>query len=361
MGLKKGHLLTVLSLLIITFILPSYILALVEENVKPVMKKTFYYVMEDSKGRYQIGTCAEDGTGKEILTSIGSNWSPCVDPTGNKIAMFSDRTGSVNLYIMNTDGTRQEALTEYASNKVIPDLYNRGLIQWDKEGKNIYYLMHGNIWTVDKNGVSQSAVTKYHDVTSFKLSPDFSKIAFVREKTKNNSGIFVINTDLTDEVQLAKCEIIFPSFDWSSNDSIIYSDNSGIKTINASGLGKKTVFSCNYLKNEVVFSRGKLEAKQQVFTYINNDEKNIPVIYLNKTDIKQAADLKTSVKITEKTGYGAVFSKDGKILYYVENFDIYSLDYETGKKKKLTNFFKAYFPLPSEIQDTAAAAKGDIK
>ncbi|PKL91360.1 MAG: hypothetical protein CVV21_09100 [Candidatus Goldiibacteriota bacterium HGW-Goldbacteria-1] len=354
MGVKKGNLIAVLSLLLISFMLPSAVLALIEENTKPVLKKVLYFVMEDNKGRYQIGTMNEDGTKKEILTSLGNNWSPCVDPTGNKIAMFSDRNGSVNLYIMNADGTRQEALTKYTSNKVIPDLYNKGLIQWDKEGKNIYYLMHGNIWSVDKGGLSQSALTQHHDVTSFKLSPNFAKIVFFREKTKNNSGIFVINIDLTNEIQLAKSEIIFPSFDWSGDDSIIYSDNAGIKTINASGLGIKVLFSTNYIKNELAFNRAKLEAKQQVFSYIKNTEKNIPVIYINKTEVKQQKDPKADLKITDKPGYSAVFSKDGKFIYYIENYDIYSLEYETGKKKKLTTFFKAFFPVPSEIEDTAA-------
>jgi Tol biopolymer transport system component len=360
MGVKKGNLFAVLSLLIISFIFTIPVSALIEEDTKPVFKKAIYFVMQDSKGKYQIGIMNEDGSKKEILTSSGNNWSPCVDPAGNKIAMFSDRSGSVNLYIMNTDGTRQEALTKYNSNKVIPDLYNRGLIQWDKESKNIYYLMHGNIWSVDKNGLSQSALTQHHDITSFKLSPNFTKIVFFREKTKNNSGIFVMNTDLTNEIQLAKSEIIFPSFDWSGGDSIIYSDNAGIKTINASGLGIKTLFSTNYLKNEVSFNRGKLEAKQQVFSYIKNTEKNIPVIYINKTEAKQQKDPKADIKVTDKPGYSAVFSKDGKFIYYVENYDIYSLEYETGKKKKLTSFFKAFFPAPSEITDTTPA-KGNLK
>jgi len=54
MGLKKGYLLRVLSLLIITLTLPVCILALVEENVKPVMKKPFTMSWKTAKAGIRL-------------------------------------------------------------------------------------------------------------------------------------------------------------------------------------------------------------------------------------------------------------------------------------------------------------------
>src|SRR5262245_39159566 len=59
-----------------------------------------------------------DGTGLRKLTRRAGRYdAPALSPRGDRVAFFSDRTGSHELYVMNTDGTNQVRLTSGVSLK----------------------------------------------------------------------------------------------------------------------------------------------------------------------------------------------------------------------------------------------------
>ncbi len=63
------------------------------------------------QGRFQICTIRPDGTDLRVLTSSGSNQDPAWSPDGRMIAFSSDRTGRRLIYLMDSRGEVQEAVS----------------------------------------------------------------------------------------------------------------------------------------------------------------------------------------------------------------------------------------------------------
>jgi Tol biopolymer transport system component len=346
MGGKQKLLIFVFSLLLL-FQVQAFS---IDQEIKGLVtiKKTVFYVMEDSKGNYQIGSMSLDGTNKKILTKISNNWCPTVDPSGKKIAFFTDRSGFSNLWLMNTDGSQQIPLTENAEDIIKIDLYNRGQLGWIKDGTEILCLRHGDIWSIDQDGGSPSAITKYHDVTSFRVSPDNTKIIFSRERTKNNNGLWAIKSDLTETIQIAPSTIIYPAFDWGDNNTLLYFDNRWIIQIASTGLNKTNIISSDYPINDIVWSRGSKNIKDNYFAYINVDTEAktpVPNIFMVKNDGKKP------IQMTTNGGSSPYFTNDGLYLIYVEDNDIYETELKTMQKKRLTYFFKSFCPVAADVQE----------
>ena len=67
----------------------------------------------DRDGNYEIYIMNTDGTGLQRLTDNPADDSnPSFSPDGKKIVFQSNRDGSFDIYIMNADGTEQTNLTK---------------------------------------------------------------------------------------------------------------------------------------------------------------------------------------------------------------------------------------------------------
>ncbi len=64
------------------------------------------------QGRFQICTIRPDGTEFQALTSSGSNQDPAWSPDGRMIAFSSDRTGRRLIYLMDSRGEVQQAVSQ---------------------------------------------------------------------------------------------------------------------------------------------------------------------------------------------------------------------------------------------------------
>lgn len=320
-----------------------------------VYEKKIMYIFEDSRNLYQIGLMGFAGEKKNILTRNGNNWCPVVSPSGEKIAFFSDRDGFNNLWVMNSNGTAQVQLTfnKEDINKI--DLYCRGQIAWLKAAagnfESIYFLKLGDIWTIDTNGETASCLTGYHDVTSFKISPDplAPRILYAREKTKNHNGLWTMNIDGTNIRQIAESMLIIPAFDWGDNNTLAYFNNRGISIVQFSGLDKKNIKETFYLNNELAWNKSNPDRAQNKIAFISDKNKG-PNIWVMNPD--GTAD-------TQVTFNGAVspcWSPDGQSLIFVEGNDIFSTGLQNKEKIRLTYNFSAYFPSVAEIKTKAAPA-----
>ncbi|MFT3701284.1 MAG: hypothetical protein QM802_02890 [Agriterribacter sp.] len=94
-----------------------------------------------------------DGTNLKQLTTLGSNAEPVFSPDGSQICFGSDRQGDakLNIFLMNSDGSNQTALTNFAKPVEIGD------VDWSKDGKKI-------IFEYDIDGKKQSDPNAYADV-----------------------------------------------------------------------------------------------------------------------------------------------------------------------------------------------------
>lgn len=306
-----------------------------------IYKEKIFYVFEDSKKTFQIASMDLTGENKVVLTKEGNNWCPSVSPKGDLIAFFSDRTGTTNLWIMDTDGKNQKQLTFEESFKNKIDLFNRGKIGWLKEGEDILFILNDDIWQTNIDGNNPFALTKTHDITMFKLSPDKTKILYAREKTKFHNGLWIMLSDGKNPIQIEKSLIKIPAFDWVSNDRIIFFNNAAIIFSLYNGTDRKTIKQVDFLFNDLAWNLSGNTNGLVAFLSDEDNGQNIWIVDLNGGNLK---------KITEKNGAGPCWYKDGNILFFIEGNDIHKFTLSSSEKKQLTYHFHAYYPVYAEIK-----------
>ena len=155
------------------------------------------FILEGSSEEPGIITRNPDGVNKRRLTSdqdIDSAWSP----DGETIAFTSERDGNPEIYVMDSNGTSQDRLT----NNTTPDLQPT----WSPDGKKLAFVSErdGNpeIYVMNADG---SAVTR-HTFNDAKdelpaWSRDGKKIAFV-SYLYGTGEIFVMHADGSNQTRL---------------------------------------------------------------------------------------------------------------------------------------------------------------
>jgi TolB protein len=146
---------------------------------------------------YVIGS---DGSGLERLTSgAGNNTYPAFSPDGSKIVFTSDRTGTWQVWLMNTDGTGQTQLTfDPLPKDQVPD--------WSPDGTKIAYLAdttaapdiggNGDIWVINADGSNPHPITSGGHFLGTAWSPDATRIATLDSPTRT---VYTLNaTDGSD-------------------------------------------------------------------------------------------------------------------------------------------------------------------
>ncbi len=117
----------------------------------------------------------------EALLAFGRLSDPQVSPDGTKIlygvsyTSTSENRSVRNIFICNLDGTDNQQLTR--SGKSINNA------RWTPDGKNIIFLMGGQIWAADYRNGSLTNFRQISEIENgvgeFKLSPDGSKVMYI--------------------------------------------------------------------------------------------------------------------------------------------------------------------------------------
>ena len=132
-----------------------------------------------------------------LTNSLANDASPKVSPDGTKILFASDRTGTVELYVMNLDGSGLRSLTNNTARETGPC--------WSPDGRHIVFavetvpLKESDIWKIDADSGKQVRLTKAlgYDTRPV-FSPDGTRIAFASNRDndfKYNFDIWVMNVD----------------------------------------------------------------------------------------------------------------------------------------------------------------------
>jgi len=146
-------------------------------------KKVAY--SSDRSGNLDIWVMDDDGNNKrQLTTNPGTDERPAWSPDGKKIVFVSDRIGSINLWIMDSDGTNQKQLTV--------DDAKKGGQGWSPDGKRLIYSLDrsGNfdIWMMDTNGENRKQLTTEDGadyVYPQSFSPDGKNIVFTSYRSGN--------------------------------------------------------------------------------------------------------------------------------------------------------------------------------
>jgi len=161
----------------------------------------------DRFGSYDILLINSDGSFVKNLTAsadtnTGSNSEPDWSPDGKQIAFRSDRTGDVEIFTMNYDGSEVNQLTNTTGEDWTPT--------WSPDGKKIVFAHNSNgNWDIFSINPSGTNLTQLTNATWNNYLPDWSpngeKIAFASNQS-GNYDIWIMNSDGTSQKQITKEE-----------------------------------------------------------------------------------------------------------------------------------------------------------
>ncbi|MGK2864174.1 MAG: hypothetical protein ACSLE0_19745, partial [Chitinophagaceae bacterium] len=181
----------------------------------PMLSKEGRLVFQSNRtGSWEIFTSNEDGSNiKQLTHNDVEDLIPCWSPDGTKIVFASGMDNTSDIFIMNGDGTERKQLTTtfgddshphfsadgnfiiFNSARSSPDLN----ADWSKQWHEIFIM--------NSDGSKQRQITSFKGVSTFPdLSPDGKQIVFRRvtgeagfnwdlSTSKRNSEIFLMDID----------------------------------------------------------------------------------------------------------------------------------------------------------------------
>jgi len=218
-------------------------------------------------GYFEIYTMDYDGSNPVQLTdSSGASAprddnSPSFSPEGDRIVFASDRNGPFQIFVMNSDGSGQTAITETD--------YQSGDPEWSADGTKIVFSSTASgaleIFTMNPDGSNMKRVTTGGPDFRPSWSPDGKQIVFtsLRDGERN---IYVMNADGSDQKRLT--DFYSDWADWSPDGARIVFTKREATGTQASG-GPK--------------DEGDLDA-QALFAHSDNQEEVDSNLYTMKPD-----------------------------------------------------------------------------
>lgn len=163
----------------------------------------------------EICVMNSDGTNQRKLSSDGIyGFWPQWSPDGEKIAFLSIRDGERDLYVVNADGTNETRLTDEPLDESSPT--------WAPDSKTIAFARDGEIYIIDIETQREANLTNSPYPDSYpSWSSDGTKILFQSGRDHDDSNIYIMNSDGTDQASLSDEAGNGMEFDWSQKDDKI--------------------------------------------------------------------------------------------------------------------------------------------
>ena len=191
----------------------------------------------------EIYTLDESLAKVQLTDNATLDFLPGWSPAGSQIVFSSERTGDLDIWIMNLDGSGAHNLTQSpASQETGPD--------WSSVGGQVAFTSFStspaerDIWIINGDGTGATNLTNStSDDVGASWSPDGTKIAFFSDRD-GNYDIYVMNSDGTGVAQLTTDPQTDATPDWSPDGTqIAFSrltpgSDGDIWVMNADGTGQ---------------------------------------------------------------------------------------------------------------------------
>jgi len=227
----------------------------------------------DTDANFEIMTVGAGGTGLTQLTNNSiMDVYPSFSPDGSQIAFLSQGT-TLDIYIMNADGTGRQLLYDSG--------YHDADVDWGNGGR-IVFTRNSQIWTIKDDGTDALQLTNPLHAGEWgvanlpigdydpRFNSDGSRVVFDRlvDTSQQNGGynIYTINLGGTGETQLTSTTYAQGFPNWSSaNIQIAYivaaisgAGKYDMYLMNADGTNNRTItpsyFPAEFLCHNAVFS-----------------------------------------------------------------------------------------------------------
>ena len=174
-------------------------------------------------GDSEIYVMESDGS-KQVRLTIdpARDYDPSWSPDGERIAFVSNRErGQEQIFVMDSDGDNPMRLTNDSTHQEPA---------WSPNGDKIAYVRNRGgrqIWIMDADGGNQTQLTEVGDNRNPAWSPDGTRIAF-RSLKNGAAGLFVMEKNGSNPVRLAPDMNITSNPAWSPDGQrIAYDDSIG--------------------------------------------------------------------------------------------------------------------------------------
>ncbi len=166
--------------------------------------------LSDRDGDLEVYVMNSDGSRQRNLTrNEARELAPAWSPDGERIAFTRGRTGTSKVYVMNSDGSGLQRLTHHGRRPV-----------WSADGQHIAFDNRGELYAMNADGSGQRRLTRSAERDSGPAwSPDGKKIAFesvlgsrcvrgdlfrTRLATRCKSALYVMNADGSGQRRLTQ-------------------------------------------------------------------------------------------------------------------------------------------------------------
>lgn len=259
-----------------------------------------------------------------------------------KIAFSSNRTGSNQIFTINSDGTGTTQLTFTGDNRCAT---------WSPDGTKITFIRSNDVWRMDANGSNQTNLTQ--NASAGLYPPSWSANGAKVLYSSSAIGFRLMNADGTSQQAIpgiVKSDH-HPSLSPDGTKVALYSSlfsqfgNPHIDVINVDGTGRTVVLTARGIENPSWSPDGTKIA----FDSARDDPSNVDIYVMN-------ADGSNVVRINNQAGTDSQprWSPDGLRLTYVsdegvsENNHVFVMDaIANAPRTKITNIATANDQNPS--------------